>query len=148
GHDYSAFAGVIAPGRINLQTQIFDPLGRFLTENLRTLLNVDVFVMAGFGFGGGRENWFRQLRAKLQTRRQFDSANALRFLIFFPTGTGEITADDALDRQRLRFLHNHRTAGELLAKWPQLFGKVIEIGRNKVIVDRAEPVEPERRKLI
>src|SRR6266436_653032 len=84
----------------------------------------------------------------LQTRRQFDSANALRFLIFFPTGTGEITAYDALDRQRLRFLHDHRTAGDLFAKWPQLFWKIVEIGGNEVIVDLAELVEPKRRELI
>src|SRR5207237_10714669 len=84
GNDDSALASVIAPSRINLQTEVFDALGRFLAKNLRALLHVDVFVMTGFGFGGGRENWFRQLLAELQSGWQFDPANDLRFLIFIP----------------------------------------------------------------
>ena len=40
------------------------------------------------------------------------------------------------------------TTSELLAKRPQLLGKGIEVGVNKVIVDLAEAVEPKSRELI
>ena len=139
---------MIAPGRINLQTEVFDALGRFLAKNLHALLHVDVLVMTGFSLGRGREDRLRQLRPELQSSRQFDSANALGFLIFLPAGAGQITAHNAFDRQRLRFAHNHGTTSELLAKRPQLPGKRIEVGVNKVIVDLPKPVEPENRELI
>src|SRR5438552_19033523 len=69
-------------------------------------------------------------------------------MIFLPAGAGEITTHNAFDHQRLRFAHNHGTTSELLAKRPQLLGKGIEVGVNKVIVDLPKPVEPENRELI
>src|SRR5438132_307538 len=98
--------------------------------------------MTGIGFGSGSKDRLGQLRSELQTGGQFDSANALRSLIFLPTGTSEITAHDALDRERFRFLDDHRATDQLLAKWTQLLWKVIKVRRDKVIVDLAEAIEP------
>ncbi len=96
---------------------------------------VSAFV-AGVKIGSGNFD------ASFRPAGKFDSANALRLLIFFPTGAGEITTHDAFDRQRLRFFHDHRPAFELLAKRPQLFRENVEVGRDEMIVDLAEFVEP------
>ena len=69
-------------------------------------------------------------------------------MIFLPARTSEITAHNALDRERLRFLHDHRTAGELFAKFLQLLREFVEISRDEVIVDLIEVFEPKRGELI
>ena len=69
-------------------------------------------------------------------------------LIFFPTGTREITAHDAFHRQRFRFLYNHRTSGKLFAKRLQILRELFKIRRDKVILDFVETLEPERGNLV
>src|SRR6266480_622650 len=58
----------------------------------------------------------RRARSELQSRWQFLATNTLRFLIFLPTRTGEITPHHTFHRQWFCFTHNHRATRELIAK--------------------------------
>ena len=69
-------------------------------------------------------------------------------MIFLPAGTGEVTAHDALDGEWLRLSHNHGASGELIAKWFQFSGELIEVCRDEMIIDLVESLEPEGGKLI
>ena len=104
--------------------------------------------MSGRGLGCRSKDRLGQLVGFAQSGGQLDSAHAPVGFVLLPSGAGEISADDAFNRERFRFFHNHRTTGELLAKRPQLFREIIEIRRNKVIVDLAEAIEPKRGELI
>jgi hypothetical protein len=101
-----------------------------------------------FGFGGRCENWLGQLGGQLESRRQLNPANALRFLIFLPTGTGQITAHHAFDRQRFGLLYDHGAPGELLAERLQFFWGTRRTSPDKVIPDVVESLEPKRGNLI
>ena len=79
--------------------------------------------MTMFRFGRGGENRFRQFRCELQTFGQLDPANALRLLIFFPAGTGEIAADDAFDGEGLGFFDDHAAAAEFVGKGLEIGGQ-------------------------
>ena len=72
----------------------------------------------------------------------------MRLLIFFPTGTREITSHDSFYWQRFRFLYDHRASDKLLAKLLQIVRELFEIRRDEVIWNIAEPLEPKRRNLI
>src|SRR6266480_2451479 len=58
----------------------------------------------------------RQLRSELQSRWQFLATNTLRFPIFLPTGTSEITSHHTFHGHWFCFTHNHRATRELIAK--------------------------------
>src|SRR6266508_1566528 len=79
---------------------------------------------------------------------KLDSTDVLRFLIFFPTRTSQITAHYAFDRERRRFLYDHRASNELFPKRMQFLGKRFEIRRNKMILDVVKMVEPKLRNLV
>jgi len=44
------------------------------------------------------------------------------FLVFFPAGTGEVAADDALDGERLGFFHDHGAAADCFGVVADGFG--------------------------
>src|SRR5262249_25637941 len=117
-------------------------------EDLGASFHVDVFIVTRFGFRGRRENWLGQFGGQRESCWQLDTANALRFLVFLPTGTSQITAHYAFDRQRLGLLYDHGTTGELLSERLQFFGEFIEDRRDKVISNIVESLEPERGNLI
>src|SRR4029077_15063694 len=101
-----------------------------------------------FGFSRRSEDRFGQLRRQIESGWQFNAANALRLLIFFPTGTGEITAHNAFHRQWLGFPYDHGTPSKPLAERLQLFGELVERCRDKVIPDVVESPEPKRGNLV
>ena len=146
--DDPALVRVFATTRINLQAQAFHALGYFVAQNLGTSLHVNVLVVTCFGFCRRRENWFGQSRRQLESGRQLNAANALRFPIFLPARTREITAHYTFHRQRLGFSHDHRTPGKLLAKWLQFLREFVEICCDKMVPDIVETFEPERGDLV
>ena len=100
--------------------------------------------MAGFRFGGRRENRFRQFRRFNQALWQFDAANSLALAIFLPARPGEVTAHDAFDRQRPGFLHDHRASGQLaFVRLEQRWQRVRRPGQTVVGHDGRQLIEPE-----
>ena len=88
GDDDATLASVITSGLVNLQAQI-PRLGRqFGANDFLRLLERNVFVMSGLGFGGRREDGFGQFGGFGQASRELDAADHLRLLIFLPAGTG------------------------------------------------------------
>ncbi len=65
--------------------------------------------------------------------------------VVLPGRPGQISAGDALDRQRIGFSDEHRSAGQRGRLRPSLSGEVGGAGRDHVVFgDRAQAIEPER----
>src|SRR6185369_17523253 len=84
GNDDAAFTGVIARKVVDLQTRRANAFARPASGNFARLLERNVFVVGGFGFGRGGEDRLRQFGRFFQVASEFDAAGGLRFLIFFP----------------------------------------------------------------
>ena len=101
---------------VNLETEIPGASRDLVAKDSTAFLPVDIEIVAGLALCCRREDWLRQLRSELQSRWQFLAANTLRFLIFLPTGTSEITPHHTFHRQWFCFTYNHRATRELIAK--------------------------------
>ena len=104
--------------------------------------------MAGFGLGGGGEDWFGQLRSFLQPGGKRDAANGLLRLIFFPATAGKVTAHDAFDGERFRFFDDHAAPFQLRGEWLKLRREgIVWTGQEMVRLPRGHLREPEMRDL-
>ena len=139
---------MIATPGINFQTELAHFGCDFATENSTAFLHVDVEIVLGIAFCRRRKNRLRQLRREFQSCGQFFSANALRLLILFPAGAGQITAHYAFHRQRFSLANDHGATGELFAKTLQRFREFVEIRCDEVVLDLVKAFEPKRRELI
>ena len=82
-------------------------------------------MIADFSLGARSEYWLRQLLGLLQSFRQLDSADLAGFLIACPTASGDVSANDALQREHLQLTAHHAAAFELLV--PEEFRHIIHI---------------------
>ena len=58
--------------------------------------------------------------------------------------TGNVTADDGLQRYHLGLLHQHRAALELRLVWSDILGHLVDVRRDEVVGDDVPQfVEPE-----
>jgi hypothetical protein len=88
----------------------------------------------------------RQAVGFAQPIGQRDAADFTGDAIVFPPGAGNVTADDALDRQRLRFADDHGAAGELVVELIERRGE-IRGAEDVVGNDVFQEFEPEKREL-
>ena len=95
-------------------------------------------VVAHVGLGGRREDRLRKLLGLLQPLRQLDPAHGAGGLVVLPARAGDVPAHDALDREHLEALDEHRATADLL-------GHPFGVGDDVVRHDVAGPVEPEGR---
>ncbi len=70
-------------------------------------------MRTGLGLGGGCEDHLGQPVGLLQPFGQRNAAEGAGALVVLPPRADEITAHDRLDRQRLEFLHDDRSAPDL-----------------------------------
>ena len=98
---------------------------------------VDVLVvLAVLGLGGRGEDRFGELGAILQPFGQADTAHRATVLILLPPRTGEVAAHDALDREHVKLLDDHRAA--LHDRW--------HVGGDEMVGhDVGELIEPPQR---
>ena len=80
--------------------------------------------------------------------RQFHAADGPGFLVILPTGTSKVTANNALDRERLRLFYEHGAARQLIAKAAQRLRKLIEVRSNEMVSGEVEFLKPESGDLI
>ena len=107
------------------------------------LLVGNVFVViADFSLGGRGVDRLRQLVGLLQAFRQLYAAYGAVLLVACPAGTGDVAADDALDRQHVQLLAQHAVAVKL--RLLEVFRHVLDVYRNHVVRDNVlGQIEPE-----
>ncbi len=136
GDDDAALESIFGGEGINLEAEFFGEFSDFFAGDFTGLFEGDIFVVTGFGFGRGGENWFGQLGGILQTGRQFDAADGTGFLVIFPTGTTEVTAHDTFDGERLGLFDDHAAATDL-------GGVFLEFRRQRIVRAGSEVVGDE-----
>ena len=95
-------------------------------QNFDALLVGDVLiVIADFSLGARSEDRLRQLLGLLQSFRQLESPNLAGFKISCPTASGDVSANDALQREHLQLAAHHAAAFEFLV--PEEFRHIIHI---------------------
>ncbi len=102
--------------------------------------------MACGGFGGWGEDDFRELVGLAQAGGEGDAADFSCGLIFLPTGAGKVAARHTFDRERARFSHHHRAAGQFI---PEMIkrGREFRGAQNVIGEDIFQEIEPEEREL-
>ncbi len=147
--DDAALPGIIAARLVDHQAQVARLRGEIRADDLARLVERNVFVVAGFGFGRWREDGFGQFGGFGQAGGQLDAADGLRLPVFLEAGAAEVAAHDALDGERLRFLHEHGAAlnvGELRGRktgQSRDFKRIVRTGEQMVRHERGKLLEPE-----
>jgi hypothetical protein len=128
---------------------VADEFGVLLPDVLRCRGKIDVLVVrTKLRLGTGGKERFGQFAALLDAGGQLVTAHCPGGLVFLPAGTRQISANDALDGQDLRFLHEHGTACELLAGTAERIGVLRTVCGDEVVIDTStEKIEPEERYL-
>ena len=123
------------------------PLGeRTVYDQLRSALEVDVLVVSLLRLGGRGEQRLGKAIGLAQATGKLDPAHRPSALVVLPAGAAQVAAHDALNEQRLGFLHQHGAARQLFAIDVK---RSREIGgaKNMVGNDVFQQIEPEERKL-
>src|SRR5204863_286699 len=97
----SARARVADAQRIELERQLAGRVGELAADKPRDLVELDILVVPGRRFRGGRKNRLGKLLALFEARRKLVPADRAGFQIILPAGTGDEAARDAFDRKGL-----------------------------------------------
>ena len=105
-------------------------------------------MAANLGLGGRREDGLGELGGIHQARGQLDAADGAVGLVLLKAAAGQVTADDALDREHLGLLHQHEATVQIVGVRLELLGQIGHVGADQMVVDDIlHLVEPEQRKL-
>ncbi len=105
GDDDAAGRGILGSSLVDLEGQVANLRGDVLADDLAATLERDVLVVvADLGLRGRREQRLGKLGGLGQTLGQLDAADGAVLVIGLLARTGQIAADDALDRNRWAFL--------------------------------------------
>src|SRR5579863_247559 len=101
--DDSAGLGICGRSTIDIDADCADAFSKFYTDERRGLLERNIFVVPGGGFGGGSENGLGQMIRFAQAGWERNAADFAGGLVVLPAGAGNVAAHDAFDGKRLRF---------------------------------------------
>ena len=103
-------------------------------------------MVADRGLRGRREQRLGKLGGLGQTLGQLNAADGTVLVIGLLARTGQIAADDALDRNRLGLLDQHGAACEVVTILGKLLGEIRRVDGNEVVGnDVGKLIEPECR---
>ena len=147
GDDDATGRGVLGSGLVDLEGQVANLRGDVLTHDLAATLERNVLVVvADLGLRGRREQRLGELGGLGQTLGQLNAADGAVLVIGLLARTGQITADDALDRNRLGLLDQHGAAYEVVTILGKLLGEIRRVDGDEVVGnDVGKLIEPECR---
>ena len=103
-------------------------------------------MITDLGLRGRREQRLGKLGGLGQTLGQLDAADGAVLVVGLLARTGQIAADDALDRNRLGLLNQHGAASEVVTILGKLLGEIRRVDGDEVIGnDVGKLIEPECR---
>src|SRR3984957_14191930 len=146
GNDDSPLSGIFRREPVNLQACFAQFFSQRPSDARYSFIERNVLVVPSGSFGRGRKNRLWQLVGFAQSGWQGDPADRASLLIVLPPRTRNISAHNALDRNRLRFLNEHPPADKGSLIWRQLTFKILSadhVVRHHV----RKLVEPEKREL-
>ena len=106
-------------------------------------------MVTDLGLRGRREQRLGKLGSLGQALRQLDAADGAVLVVGLLARTGQIAADDALDRNRLGLLNQHGAASEVVTILSKLLGEIRRVDGNEMVGDDVgKLIEPECRDAI
>ena len=147
GDDDASSRGILGSGLVNLEGQVANLRGDVLAHDLAATLERNVLVVvADLGLRGRREQRLGKLGSLRQALGQLNAADGAVLVIGLLARTGQIAADDALDRNRLGLLDQHGAACEVVTILGKLLGEIRRVDGNEVVGnDVGKLIEPECR---
>src|SRR5260370_37862874 len=139
----SARLGIRCGALVNLQAHGANKFGERATDACYRLIKRNIFVMTRSGLCRGRENSFRQPLRFSKARREGNPADFSGAAIILPSGAGQVATHDALNRQGLRFLTEHRAAGKLCTVPPALCPEISR-QQNTTVANVAKQIKPKQ----
>src|SRR5580692_12618107 len=130
---------------VNPQREIAQMAGGFDADDRAHLIEGNVLVVARCGLGRGREDALGKGVGLFQACGKGDAGNFAGGFVFFPGRAGDVSADDALDREHFGALHEHGAPAQLVGVFAD-GGRVLgDVGGDEVVGnDVGEVVEPEQ----
>ncbi len=116
-------------------------------NDIESLFEADVFVVANVGLGARRVERLFELLAELQAFREDMTADFAGLLVVLPAGTHDVAAHDAFHGMAVGLFDDHGTAAEVVGVLLQDCRVFVHVGGDEVVL-HAKVLEPEQRKLV
>src|SRR5207248_8493614 len=101
GDEDAAGSGIVGGAAVNVEAAAAEFLGYRRSRDLCHLFPGNVDVVAGFFFGGGREDRLGELLTLAETARQRNATDLAALAVLFPPRARQVATHHALDRHDL-----------------------------------------------
>ena len=147
GEDDALGGGVVASLRVDVEGHVTECRCNLFANDIESLFEADVFVVANVGLGARRVERLFQLLAELQAFGENVTADLAGLLVVLPARTHDVAANDAFHGMAVGLFHDHGTTAEVVGVLLE-YGRVfVHVGGDEVVL-HAEVLEPEQRKLV